>query len=146
MLPLYGIHSTIMNWANNFGFASQMHDQMYHHYKERGREYPFQLTQCHCNSLLKSPKFISHGCRQVAKDSSCPLSHWHHRAPEGLSYPWWHSIHIDKLISPCRRSITLSPTLFGFSPLMYLYMEKTCIPRPKIFLRIHIMQLWEKKP
>ena len=98
------------------------------------------------SSVMGVVRYISHGCCQVAKDSSCPLSHWHHRAPEGLSYPRWHSIHIDKLISPCRRSITLSPTLFGFSPLMYLYMEKTCIPRPKIFLRIHIMQLWETKP
>ena len=55
VLPLYGIHPTIMYWISNFGFTSQMHDQMYHHCKERGREYHFQLIQCHCNSLLKSP-------------------------------------------------------------------------------------------
>ena len=92
-----------------------------------------------------SPHVISHERCQVAKDSSCPLSHWHHRAPKSLSCPSWHSIHTDEPISPCQRSITLSPTLFGFSPLMYLYMERTCVPRPKILLRIRILQIWETK-
>ena len=39
MLPLYEIYPMIMNWVSNFGFASQMHDKMYHHCIERGREY-----------------------------------------------------------------------------------------------------------
>ena len=44
---------------------------------------------------------------------------------------------------PYWQHLILSSTPFAFSPLKYLHMERTCIPCPKIFLHMCILQIWE---
>lgn len=52
----------------------------------------------------------------------------------------------DRQFHPNRQVSIPSSTPFTCHPLKCLYIERTCMPHPKILLYIRILQTWEVKP